>query len=223
MHLAAPDRILKIWKYAFEQGANVVLMRHGPKAGSNESDLSEEGRQLAFRYGNILRLAPFASPTLACTSKDRTMYTLKYMFPFSDELAYLRPQYLEVNKVLSFVQNIVNYFHKRVGRFKGYLPNHTYYFFDKENLHTIVAERMVRGIEQLFEFTNFSNIVIYCGHSPAIEVGLEKLLGLTLSELGGFLNPLDSIHLKMKENKVEWVARVNPIVGYIDVENETYF
>ena len=229
MHLAAPGRILKIWKYAIEQGANVVLMRHAPKAGSNESGLSEEGRRLAIRYGNILRLDPIDGGLLVCTTKDRTMYTLKYMFPFSDESAYLRPRYLEVNKVSPFVQDQVNCLHKEIGRFRGYYLNHTYYFleklggrFDEENIHTVVAQRMVKGIKQLFEFAS-SSIVIYCGHSPSIEVGCERLLGLTLSELGGFLNPLDSIHLRVKENKVEWIARVNPIVGYVDLESETYF
>lgn len=230
MRLKNFGKLLSLWKYAIEQGSNVVLMRHAPKAGSDDSGLSEEGRRLAIWYGSIVRFAPLREMTLACTNKDRTVKTLKHMFPFSDEAIYLRPECLEANNILSFVQDQVNEFHKEIGRFKGYLPNHSYYFLQKmdisynqDDLHNVIAGRMARGIGELFEIANSTNIVIYCGHSPAIEVGLEELLGLSLSELGGFLNPLDSVHLRMREGKIECVARINPIVDYVDLENESYF
>ena len=149
------------------------------------------------------------------------------LFPQSDSWAYRQSSDLRVNKVTPFVQDQVDKLHKAVGCFRGYYGNHTYYFleklggrFDEENIHTVVAERMAKGIAQLFDF---GKIVIYCGHSPSIEVGVEKLLGINLSELGGFLNPLDSIHLRMKKDNIEWVARVNPIIDYVDLESETYF
>ncbi|MFH1661570.1 MAG: hypothetical protein ABIA02_00515, partial [Candidatus Falkowbacteria bacterium] len=92
--------------------------------------------------------------------------------------------------------------------------------YDEEYLHGIVAERMAKGIKKLFEH---DKLAIYCGHSPSIEVGCQSLLGLSLSEFGGFLNPLDSIHLRMNECEIEFVARVNPIIGYQDLESETYY
>ncbi len=230
MRLRNFGKLQSLWADALNKGANVILMRHAPKAGSDNSDLSEEGRRLAIRYGNILRLAISGGFTLACTSKDRTARTLKYMFPFSDESIYLKPLCLEVNKVSPFVQAQADDLHRKIGRFRSYLPNHTYYFLEKlpgefgeKSLHTIVSERMAAGIKNLFDIAHVANAIIYCGHSPAIEVGCEKLLRLSLSELGGFLNPLDSIHLKMVDGKIEWVARINPIVDYVDLENETYF
>mgnify|MGYP003394889253 CR=1 FL=1 len=54
MHLASSNKLLKIWKYAFDQNANVILMRHAPKSGSDNSDLSKEGERLAIQYGEIL-------------------------------------------------------------------------------------------------------------------------------------------------------------------------
>src|SRR3989344_7435543 len=108
MQLQKYGKLLALWKYALNEGANVILMRHAPKAGSDDSDLSEEGRRLATQYGNILRLAPFVGATLACTNKDRTARTLKCMFPFSDESIYLKSLYLEVNKVSLFVQTQVD-------------------------------------------------------------------------------------------------------------------
>lgn len=230
MYLASENKLLELWKYSFAMKANVILMRHAPKSGSDESGLSEEGGSLAMRYGNVLRqcseLAENA-PILFCTAKVRTQHTLNLLFPSFNPSDYRQTSDLRVNKVTPFVQDQTNEIHKTVGCFRGYYGNHTYYFleklggrFDEENIHTEVAERMAKGIKSLF---SLGQLVIYCGHSPGIEVGLKKLLGITLSELGGFLNPLDSMHLRMTDDKVEWVARINPIVDYVDLENETYF
>lgn len=230
MRLIRSVKLLKIWERAFDQGANVVLIRHAPKAGSDNSDVSEKGKRLAIKYGNFFRESLIFvnwDPVLFCTAKMRTQQTLKLLFPSSNPLNYRQLSDLRVNKVTPFVQDQVNKFHKTVGRFKSYCPTHTYYFleklggkFDEENIHTVVAKRMAKGIESLFDF---GRTVIYCGHSPSIEVGLEKLLRIKLPEFGGFLNPLDSIHLRKRKNRIELVARINPIVGYIDAENETYF
>lgn len=229
MRLQKSEKLLMLWHRAFFMGANVILMRHAPKAGSDDSDLSNEGEYLAIQYCEVLRQA-FAKnmPILFCTAKTRTQRTLKLLFPFTNMSTYRQLSDLRVNKVTLFVQKQVNSLHKTVGCFRGYYMNHTYYFleelggkFDEENIHTDIAERMVRGIKSLF---NLKQTVIYCGHSPAIEVGCEKLLGMSLSELGGFLNPLDSIHLRMMTGgKVELISRINPIVDYIDLESENYF
>lgn len=230
MRLADPGKLLELWQYALDQKANVVLMRHAPKSGSDNSGLSEEGESLAIEYGHILRAGADLwreNPRLIGTSKNRTARTLKLMFPLSDPLHYPYLADLDVNKVSLGVQRQCNELHEKIGRFRGYYLNHTYYFleklggqFDEENPHTVVAKRMVRGIRSLLDS---SLPVIYCGHSPSIEIGAMKLLGLSLSKLGGFLNPLDSVHLRMNNGKAEWVARVNPIVDYIDLESETYF
>ncbi len=228
MRLQEPSKLLKLWTYALERDANVVLIRHAPKAGGNNSYLSEEGERLAMAYGVIFGSALKAKQfALSCTSKNRTVQTLKLLFPIFDSTTYLYPFDLEVNKVTPSVQEQCDKLHMEVGFFRGYYGNHTYYFleklggqFDEENIHTIIAKRMARGIRALFDL---KQLVIYCGHSPSIEAGLETLLGLTLSELGGFLNPLDSIHLRLKENKIEWIARINPIADYIDLENEVCF
>lgn len=230
MYLARENKLLELWKHSFIMGANVILMRHAPKSGSDDSDLSEEGRSLAFRYGNVLRQCPEIAnnlPILFCTAKARTQSTLNLLFPSFNPSDYRQASDLRVNKVTPFVQGQTDEIHKTIGRFRDYYGNHTYYFleklggqFDEENIRTEVAERMAKGIKSLF---NFGPLVIYCGHSPSIEVGCEKLLNVSLSELGGFLNPLDSIHLRMADNKVEWVVRINPIVGYVDLESETYF
>lgn len=211
-------------------------MRHAPKAGSEDSGLSENGRRLATEYGNLINFVAslrdveqhdtYDISVFVCTSKERTRRTLKLLFPSSSPETYLHPPDLDTANITSFVQNQVNTFHRTVCCPRGYYLNHTYYFleqlggeFDTEN-HTAIGKRIARGIRSLF---GFNRTVIYCGHSPAIETGLEELLGKSLSELGGFLNPLDSIHLRMNEGVIEWFARINPIVGYVDLESETYF
>lgn len=233
MRLAPPDKLIKLWQHTFNSGANVILMRHAPKSGSNDSGLSEEGIRLSLKYGRLLatiwRLRENKGMRLlfSCTSKDRTPQTLKLLFPSSKSSHYSRLSCLDAPKVTSFVQEQVDRLHRTIGRWRGYYGNHTYYFLEKlggqfgqENLHTVVAERMAKGISKL---DGLGTVTIYCGHSPSIEVGLEKLLGISLSELGGFLNPLDSIHLRMKGFETEWIARINPIVDYVDLESETYF
>ncbi len=79
---------------------------------------------------------------------------------------------------------------------------------------------MEKGIKTLFDY---KRLLIYCGHSPQIEVGCERLLNISLAELGGFLNPLDSIHLRKNGEKIDFVARINPIVGYVDLEGEAFY
>jgi hypothetical protein len=111
----------------------------------------------------------------------------------------------------------------------GYCPNHTYYFLKRlggsfqncEDMEAI-ANRMAKGTKLLFGEN--SHPILYCGHSPAIEAGVAKLLKISISELGGFLKPLDSFHLRMFESgKVELVTRINPIVDYVDLEAESYY
>ncbi len=228
MYLKEDQKLLEIWNYALDQGANVVLMRHAPKAGSNLSDLSEEGEQLAKQYGRILIPEDSLKKAIFVrTEKSRTTATLQAVFPFSDPAAYLRPGNLISPNVSPSVQEQVDRLYVQAGHWREYYLNHTYYFlenlegrFDKENLHTVVAERMSKGIRELFEH---NQLVIYCGHSPSIEVGCEHLLGVSLSELGGFLNPLDSVHLRKTEEKIDFVARINPIIGYVDLESESYY
>ena len=228
MRLLEKNKLSESWNYSLKQGANVILMRHAPKSGSDESGLSEEGVKLAREYGKILKLN---DPLLICTSKQRTLDTINLLFPSSLINAPLILPDLEVNKVSSSIDKQCKRLHAKIGHFRRYYLNHTYYFLEKLggtfgdklsecNLHTTIAERMVRGIKLLF---SYGKNVVYCGHSPIIEVGLEKLFGLSLSELGGFLNPLDSIHLRKKDNRIEWIARINPIVDYVDLESETHF
>ncbi len=231
MYLKEAHKLWEIWNYALNQDANVVLMRHAPKAGSNLSDLSEEGKRLAERYGRMLISLDaegfFKKAIFVHTEKSRTTATLQAVFPFSDPAVYLQPSDLVSPAVSPFVQNQVDRLHVQLGHRRGYYLNHTYYFlenlgggFDAENLHTVVAERMSKGIRELFEY---DQLVIYCGHSPSIEVGCEHLLGISLQELGGFLNPLDSIHLRKTGEKIDFVARINPVIGYVDLESENYY
>lgn len=231
MRLAETRKLVQLWRYANKQGSNVVLMRHAPKAGSEGSDLSKNGKRLAAKYGDIIALAHDVERddkpvVFVCTSKKRTRQTLKLLFTSSHPKTYLHPPDLDTVNITPFIQDQVNAFHKTTGRWRGYYLNHTYYFleqlggkFDAEN-HAAIGTRIAWGIRSLFLF---DRTVVYCGHSPAIETGLEKLLGKSLAELGGFLNPLDSIHLRISEDTIEWVARINPIVDYVDLESETYF
>lgn len=229
MHLKKSRKLLNLWLYALDKGANIVLMRHGPRLISNDGDLSEKGKKLVIQYGekvlvNLLdnRLKGLL---LACSPKRRTADTLKLLFPFSCRQKYNRSE-LDDNTVSKFVQEQVDECHAGIGRWRGYHMPHTYYFLenfggvDESNLHTIVAEKMKHRIKGLL---SLGWSVIYCGHSPQIEVGCERLLKISLAEIGGFLNPLDSIHLKIENGIVEFVARVNPIIGYIDIESESFY
>lgn len=231
MHLADQKKLVKLWQHAFGAGADVVVMRHAPKSGADDSDLSEEGGRLAAEYGKLLNenfgFRGSMQPFFVCTSRKRTEITLQLLFPFSDPSTYRQLPDLDASKITPDFQSHVNLLHKEIGRWRGYAVNHTHYFleklsgrFDEENHPAAVAERMARGIRCLWHTPSL--ITIYCGHSPNIEIGLKKLLGVSLSELGGFLNPLDSVHLKVK-NGIKFVARINPIVGYVDMEGETHF
>lgn len=229
MRLAETCKLVQLWRYACAQRSGVVLMRHAPKAGSEDSGLSKEGKKLTSAYSVVFdRVIEFNAhaTAFACTNKERTQETLKLLFPSSSPEIYFRLPDLDTANITPFIQNQVNTFHERVGRWRGYCLNHTYYFleqlggtFDTED-HTAIGKRIARGIRALF---GFNLTVIYCGHSPAIETGLQELLGKSLSELGGFLNPLDSIHLRATGDTIELVARINPIVDYVDLESETYF
>lgn len=230
MKLKEASKLLEIWRYAIDQGANVVLMRHAPKAGSNETELSKDGIQIARDYGEILSgLSPdFLEKVIFCrTDKLRTKDTLKAVFPFSSPKKYLHLPDLDSPKVSPEVQEQVNRLHDKIGRWRGYYLNHTYYFleelggrYDKEDLFSVVGIRMVDGIKKLF---GYKRAVVYCGHSPSIEISCELLLDITLGELGGFLNPLDSVHLRKRKNGIEFIARINPIVDYMDLESEMFF
>ena len=84
MHLKKFSELFMIWSHATVMGANVILMRHGPRRATNDGDLSEEGKMLTRAYGEIL--AEFTEPKnilLACTAKKRTSDTLKLLFPSS--------------------------------------------------------------------------------------------------------------------------------------------
>ena len=230
MYLAQSHKLNQKWTHALNEGANIILMRHAPKADSDNSDLSTEGEELAKAYGYMLDPLTYdllVNLRLYCTSKGRTANTLKLLFPKSNSENFIRFPELDAPKVSNLVQDQCNNLHVNVGHWRGYYLNHTYYFleklggkYDKENIHTVVAERMILGIRKL---SNHPGQNLYCGHSPTLEVACEHLLNTTLAELGGFLNPLDSIHLKMSGNKVEFVARINPIVGYADLESEAYY
>ncbi|MFC1756645.1 hypothetical protein ACFLZC_00585 [Patescibacteria group bacterium] len=219
-------RLVGLWRHFFKKEASVVLMRHAPKYGSDSSGLSKEGRLFAQKYGCVLARANYLKDiTFVDTDKQRTTDTLNLMFNISG--GAMRFNDLNSPRISSFVQRQVEDLHMKVGRFRNYFLNHTYYFlerlggeYDAEHLHKVVALRMATGIIKLFEFEQ--NLVVYCGHSPSIEVGCEKLLGKNLSEIGGFLNPLDSIHLKKTNNQIEFVGRINPILGYVDLESENY-
>ncbi len=228
MRLKKLSELFRTWSYASDiMDANVVLMRHGPRLATNDGDLSEEGEVLIRQYGKILAaIARLENALLACTAKKRTFDTLKLLFPFSSSEEYHRLPELDDNNVSKFVQKQVDELHIRIGRWRGYYMTHSYYFLealggvDSSGLHNMVAEKMKRRIENLF---SFNKPVIYCGHSPQIEVGCERLLNISLAELGGFLNPLDSIHLRKNGEKIDFVARINPIVGYVDLEGEAFY
>lgn len=222
MRLGKPGYLTRVWEHALNQEANLVLMRHAPKSGGDQSGLSAEGEILAVKYGKILRsrFPDLKNAALACTSKERTQNTLKLMFPKSNPEKYLKPADLEVNKVSPHVQNQVDELNKKIGCWLGYTSQMTYCFleelgghFDEENLHTVVVPRMIKGINALLEK---GSLVIYCGHSPAIELVMAEILQKSIAEIGGFLNPLDSFHLQNRGGKIELVARVNPIINYMD-------
>lgn len=228
MRLKEPSKILEIWKYALEKGANVVVMRHGPKAGSDQSDLSEEGLKLTEEYGKALKnLGPaFANVLLVVTSKSRTIATLKAMFPNSEPDRYFRPPELDTVIVTPETQKSTDDFHAQFGHWRGYTVSQTYFYLqrytgcDDGRLHSEVVKRVAAGVRKLFDY---QRLVIYCGHSPQSEAAVAKLTGIDLTELGWFLNPLSSLHLRMQNGKTEFIARINPIVGYIDLESEIYY
>lgn len=242
MELRESQKLKELWLKALNCGANTVLIRHGPKSGSNESGLSEEGKYLTKEYSFTLRdvFKGLFMPVLVCTDKIRTADTLKLLFsqlfsPLSYNF-YFRTPRLNSPVISQGLQNKVVELHNKYGHFRGYFLNQTYYFFerlggdfmdyDADESHSEVSRRMAIGINEDLSFIrkrSSANSVIYCGHSPAIELGLESLLGISLPELGGFLNPLDSVHLKIDIEKMEFVARINPIVGYRDIESESYY
>lgn len=232
MELRKADQLLQMWQRALNQGENLVLMRHGPKSGSNESGLSKQGEKLTSQYAGVLEplwLKWLSSATLIRTSKARTKETLKLLFPKSSQSVYKFLPGLDSPPVSDELQQQANQLHTAIGRWRGYFLNHTYYFLEElggkypvaeENLRTLIAEKAASGIRTLLEE---DRLTVFCGHSPSLEAGIIKVLGISLSELGGFLNPLDSIHLVMNSGRVKWVVRINPIRGYIDLESETYF
>ena len=231
MRLKDSNKLLEIWKYALNQGANVALMRHAPKAGGNESILSAEGERLAKEYRTVLNsvfdLDGNVEPVLLCTSKIRTGRTLQIIFPGIDPKTFVCKTDLDANRISEAVERQVVEIHKKVGHWRGFALNQTYHFLDKfggkdeeEFLHTTTAERMSREIKDLLVS---GKTAVYCGHSPQIEAAAEKILGVNVSEFGGFLRPLDSLHLKINGGRAELVARVNPIVDYEDAEADTFF
>ena len=228
MHLKEPSKLLEVWRYALGEGASIILMRHGPKAGSDQSGLSEAGQKLTQEYGGVLRNlgGVFDKMLLAATSKDRTIETLKLMFPESDPGQYLKPPELDTIRVTPEAQRSCDDLHARLGHWRGYTVSQTFYYLQKytgsddTGLHGEVKKRIVDGIRKLLAY---QQPVIYCGHSPQTEAAVAELTGLDLAELGWFLDPLSSIHLRMRGGTIEFIARVNPIIGYIDLEAEAYY
>jgi phosphohistidine phosphatase SixA len=110
MRLDNPKKLSKLWRHAFDNGANIILMRHAPKSGSDGSNLSDEGKKLASQYGNILRSLPLVRGSkpliLYCTTKRRTEETLELIFStrfFHTVLTPLHyPSLLRVNEVSPF-------------------------------------------------------------------------------------------------------------------------
>lgn len=228
MHLKEASKILEVWEYALKERANIIVMRHGPKAGSDQSDLSEEGLKLTEEYGKILMNLGTAldGTILVATSKSRTTATLKAMLPDSEPDKYLRPPELDTVIVTLETQRDTDDFHAELGHWRGYTVSQTYFYLqrytggDDGRLHSEVIPRVAKGIKKLFDY---ARPVIYCGHSPQSEAAVAKLTGIDLTELGWFLNPLSSLHLRMQNGKIGFVARINPIIGYIDLESEIYY
>ena len=230
MKLLEDKKLLQRWRFALEAGANIVVMRHAPKSGSDNSDLSDEGARLATEYSTVLQRLGELIPSdikFVATTKERTRQTIQLLFPrlaTPERLGFVLD--LDTPPITEEHQQMTLDAHRKFGHQRHYLVTHTYYFLEKLGyldsscLHTTVAERMVRGFKNL---NSLSRSVIYCGHSPSIEVGLERLLGIPILELGGFLNPLDSIHLKATEDQIELVCRINPIVDYVDAESQTFY
>lgn len=233
MYLQKTENVLKIWKYAIANGANVVMMRHGPKSGSNESNLSEQGKKITTAYGQILGQLGFDwfnQALIGHTEKMRTRETVELLFPDLDSRNFIRCSKFNSPLMSEELQRVVNRLHFSVGRWRGYSLNETYALLERingnftiemeEDLWRVNASKVAEGIDGLFKL---NCPVIFCGHSPNLEIGIIQVLRTDLIELGGFLKPLDSIHLKLgSDGKPVWVARVNPIRDYIDPESE-YF
>lgn len=233
MYLQKSANILKTWLYAIENGANLVLMRHGPKSGSNESGLSKSGRKITFHYGHIinsLQNAWFSQALIGHTEKPRTRETVQLLFPELDQDRFQIVPDFNSPPISEELQRKVDQLHLNVGRWRGYYVNHTYCFLrnldnslalisPEEDLHGTITEHAARSIMELL---HLNRPVIFCGHSPSLELGIVRILGIDLSKLGGFLNPLDSIHLKLSSGQPDWIARINPIRDYIDAESENY-
>lgn len=232
MKLRNPRHILKIWQYAIEQGANVVLMRHGPKSGSNDSGLSEQGKVIVQQYGGVLKSLGSVwlnHALLYHTEKPRTLETLCLLFPESNPTLYHTLPKLNSQLISAGLQEQVNRFHLLKGRWLGYYLNHTYCLLESlggtfpadspEECLDHIATEAADGVKELLAL---NRQVLFCGHSPKLELGTAELLGRNMLELGGFLNPLDSFHLRFNHGRAKLVVRVNPILDYVDLESEGY-
>ncbi|MBP9822366.1 MAG: hypothetical protein KBC81_02920 [Candidatus Pacebacteria bacterium] len=236
MRLGREDHIAKQWRYSNNSvnGVNVILMRHGPKSGSNNSGLSDPGAMITQQYGRLLcrefGVVWAASNGMYHTEKRRTRDTLSLMFPFLNQENFGTMALLNSQAISAGLQEQVNRLHLERGRWLGYYLNHTYCLLESlggvfpadspEDCLPFIADEAARGIKQLGSVEDNGKI-LFCGHSPKIELGVAKLLGVSILELGGFLNPLDSIHLRIVDGHATWVSRINPIVGYIDAESES--
>ncbi len=235
MALQKFQKLMTLWDYSLGKGTNVILMRHAP-ATADGGALSQAGKRIATEYQrNILHRVAFGDRKikLFCADKVATRDTLKILFPFSNPSDYRQPENLNNDASDSF-RKLASDCHRHLGRFCGYGVNHTYYL----HYRTIFqAERLAKGIVEMAPMCRENIINIYCGQSPAIEIGLENVLGISMPQaLGGLLSPLDSIHLKIIPDALvssrlkivpggerSFIARINPIVGYIDNESEAFF
>ncbi len=231
MHLASREKLIHQWKHALAQGPQLIAMRHAPKAGGNASGLSADGKKLAHEYGSMLAElwdGSLRQAWLVPTEKQRTLDTLQTVFPHSNPQDYGCDPRLDSPQATEQMQAEVNARHLSVGRWRGYALSHTYYFLeslggkpDGENLHEDVAERVAFGLRG---FMDRGSLVVHCGHSPSLEAACRLLLNLPLEAIGGFLDPLDSIHLQFDppRDRIRLIARINPIVGYEDIEADEF-
>lgn len=231
MQLADSSYLATVWQHVLSDANTITVMRHGPKSGGDNSDLSHEGVALIQEYAEILHPwwnTHFSKMAFIHTKKLRTTNTLQLLFPQSDPESYRFISELDAPTVSTAVQQSCDTLHAQIGRWRSYYLNHTYYFLEQlggnygaEHLHQKIVPRMVAALTDLL---STQSSFVYCGHSPALEAVVARLLNCSLTELGGFLNPLDSLHIRREPTgSVELVSRINPILGYVDAESMTYF
>lgn len=234
MNLIDGWKLKQRWRNALLNKSNIVFMRHGPKDGS-DGGLTAEGEALVRQYGEIIRDTVGQTKLgLVHTDKPRTVKTLELMFPDLAAKHYYHFSEFNSPPVSDWLQNEVYRVHRLRGHDLGYLPQHTHYFlrqlggkYDEQDPFRLAE--MISGFQKIAALVNSYGLVIFCGHSPSIEVFSENACHKSLSELGHFLNPLDSLHFKCESQpgiqpiNLALIARINPIAGYVDAEEEAFY